>query len=185
MRFWLRNAVVLALAGLFFFVNAAKADSIQLTYTGTGISGILNLTTNSLGGGVFQVTSITGSQNGQSILAMVPTVPWDAYYMPDGSFYAYDNLIYPTSSPLLDSLGLLFNIQGSSTNPANIYWNGTSYMESTYLGGGNFPNDYTWTPLRLSISSVPEPSTLALFGVGMIALGSIIRRTTKKSAASH
>ena len=181
----LRNitrATLLALAAAAVLVCAgpAKADSFQLTYSGIGVNGFMNLTANPLGGGLFQVTSISGTENGTAIAGLVGGSGANYFWLPDGSGYLYDNYLTPGTSPVVSNPGLLFALLGSSY-PENIYWGGSSYLEASYLGGGNFPQDFNIVPINLQVTATPEPSTLALLGAGLFALGGIIKRRLRKN----
>jgi len=177
MKFWLRGGISAAiLAMALVCVGGAKADTIHMNYTGTGISGSMDLVGTLIGGGVYQVTSVSGLENGTVIAGLVGGSGPNYFVLPDGSSFLYDNLINPTGNPALTNPGLLYSLVGA-LYPENIYWGGSSYLLARYVGGGNFPNDFVITPLSIEISKVPEPSTLALFGAGLIALGSIVRRT--------
>ncbi|HUL15293.1 MAG TPA: PEP-CTERM sorting domain-containing protein [Terriglobales bacterium] len=175
------RAVFLALLTTVVLVCAgrANADSFQLTYSGVGVNGFLNLTANPLGGGLFQVTSISGTENGTAIAGMVGGSGANYFWLPDGSGYLYDNYLTPGTSPVVSNPGLLFALLGS-TYPENIYWGGGSYLEASYLGGGNFPQDFNIVPISLQVTATPEPSTLALLGAGLFALGGIIKRRQRK-----
>lgn len=180
MRFWFKGGISFAaVVAAMLCVGAAKADSIHMTYAGTGISGSMDLTGNPIGGGVYQVTSVSGVENGTAIAGLVGGSGPSYFWLPDGSGYLYDNLITPGSDPVFGTPGLLYSLAGGLF-PENIYWGGSSYLLAQYIGGGNFPNDFVITPLSIQVSKAPEPSTLALFGAGLIGLGSIVRRTKNK-----
>jgi hypothetical protein len=176
--------VLLAVLALTLSAAAAKGDSISITYSGTGINGWMSLNGAPLGGGVYQVTSLSGVENGISILGLVGGSGPAYFWLPDGSGYLYDNLVTPASYPIFGYPGLLYQLMGSAY-PQNIYWSGNTYLEASYLGGGNFPQDFQITPISIHVSSVPEPGTLALFGVSLIALGSLLRQTKRKASASN
>src|SRR5262249_33290448 len=152
-------------------------------YTGAGINGWMTLSGTPIGGGVYQITSIAGFENGIAIAGMVGGNGPEYFWLPDGCGYLYDNLMTPASYPIFGYPGLLYQLVGSAY-PQNIYWDTNSYLEASYLGGGNFPNDFKITPISIRVNSVPEPGTLALLGVGMIALGSLIRQGKRKAAAA-
>lgn len=182
MKFWLRGGIsVVALAVALLCVGVANADSIHMNYSSTGISGSMDLIGTAIGSGVYQVTSVSGFENGTAITGLVGGTGPNYFLLPDGSAFLYDNLINPTGNPALTSPGLLYSLVGS-VFPENIYWGGSSYLLAQYIGGGNFPNDFILTPLSIQVYNVPEPSSLALFGAGLIALGSIVRRTKNKFA---
>lgn len=177
MKFWLRGSISAAvLTAALVFVGAAKADTIHMNYTGTGISGSMDLVGTLIGGGVYQITSVSGSENGTAIAGLVGGSGPSYFLLPDGSYFLYDNLVNPAGNPTLTNAGLLYSLVGG-LYPENIYWGGSSYLLAQYIGGGNYPHDFITTPLNVQVSKVPEPSTLALFGAGLIALGSIVRRT--------
>jgi PEP-CTERM motif len=173
------SILALAVATVLVCASPAKADSFQLTYSGFGVNGIMNLTANPLGGGLFQVTSISGTENGTAIAGMVGGNGANYFWLPDGSGYLYDNYLTPGSSPVVSNPGLLFALLGSSY-PENIYWGGNSYLEAGYLGGGNFPQDFNIVPISLQVAATPEPSTLALLGAGLFALGGLIKKRQRK-----
>jgi hypothetical protein len=165
-RFVLTLAVVVLLGG----ASSAYADGFQLTYSGGGLSGILNLTATPEGGGSFLVTSVSGFQNGSPVTGLIAPVASGLIILPDGDGFTYDDLFFPSSNPFLDNAGLLFTIAGLS-EPVNLYSTGTSsYLQSTYIGGGNFPNDFISTPVTLTLVATPEPSTLAMCLVGFLVL---------------
>lgn len=180
MKFWFRGGIsAVALAVALLCAGAAKADSLHMNYSGTGISGSMDLIGTPVGGGVYQVTSVSGLENGTAIAGLVGGSGPNYFWLPDGSGYLYDNLINPTGNPVFTNPGLLYSLVGGLF-PENIYWAGSSYLLAQYIGGGNFPNDFILTPLSIQVQRAPEPSTLALFGAGLIALGSIVRRTKDK-----
>jgi len=116
------------------------------------------------------VTGVSGSQNGSLVTGLVAPVASDLIILPDGDGFTYDDLLFPSSNPILDNAGLLFTIAGLS-EPVNLYSTGSSsYMQSTYIGGGNFPNDFISTPVTLTLVATPEPSALAMCLLGFLVL---------------
>lgn len=90
--------------------------------------------------------------------------------LPGRDGFTYDYLLFPTSNPILDNTGLLFTIDGLS-EPVNLYSNGTSsYLQSIYIGGENFPNNFINTPVALRPIGTPEPFVLAMFLMGFLVL---------------
>src|ERR1700690_1730701 len=178
-----RLVITLALVVLLGGASSAYADSFQLTYSGGGLNGILNLTATPEGGGSYLVTSISGVQNGSLVTGLIAPVASGLIILPDGDGFTYDNLLFAGSNTILDNAGLLFTIAGLS-QPVNLYSVGTSsYMQSTYTGVGgswSFPNDFDSTPVRLALVTTPEPSTLALCLMGFLVL---ILRSSRKLLA--
>lgn len=177
---WVGYLVALVAATLLVCAAPAKADSFQMTYSGTGINGFMNLTGNSLGGGLYEVTSVSGTENGTAIAGLVGGHGANYFWLPDGSGYLYDNYMTPGSSPVFSNPGLLFALVGDLF-PENIYWDGTSYVEASYHGGGNFPADFNIVPINLQVTATPEPSTLALLGAGLFVLGGALKKKLRKS----
>jgi hypothetical protein len=188
-----KRAVIGGLAALALLVLAvgANADSFQLTYSGTNISGSATLTATPDGGGVYTVTAITGWQilNGsfETITGLMPLSGGGAttFFEPDSSFVIYDNLIYLTSSPQVDVDGLFFKVSGQ-TQAVNLCSNpgcgnpGTPYAEDIWVGsGGNEIANHAYQDYAissLSIVKTPEPSVLILLGSGLAVLFLFNRR---------
>lgn len=176
---WLGYLTVLAAATLLVCAAPAKADSFQMSYSGSGVNGFMNLTGNPLGGGLYAVTSVGGTENGTAISGLVGGNGANYFWLPDGSGYLYDNYMTPGSSPVFSNPGLLFALAGNSF-PENIYWDGSEYVEASYLGGGNFPSDFNIVPISLKVTAVPEPSTLALLSAGLLVMGLGLRKGLRK-----
>jgi len=164
--------------------SAAHADSLQLTLGG-GLTGVLNLTVTSNGGGSYLVTGISGSEKisgttyatGQVIAPNGTGVYW---FPPPAGGFTYDDLIFPSSNTIFDNGGLLFTL-ASSTGPIyeNLYSIGTStYLQSAFLNNGApFPWDFSYVPVTLSVSKLvatPEPSSLLLCLAGLAFLGGLL-----------
>jgi hypothetical protein len=188
------RCVVIAFAALvvLFCGTSAWADTFTLKYSGVGITGNINLTASSIGGGDEEVTSISGSQTiGATLEAisgiLLPTpvdgtyngVNFAAYSIGGIVEYTYDDLIIPGQTPPLDAFGLVFSAAGLSgdvnlcaegSNPYSVC--GTSadpYWELTASG-----QEYGIT--SLSLVQTPEPSTVLLVGFGLAALFFVARR---------
>jgi hypothetical protein len=89
----------------FAFDAPAHADLFDWSYTGTGISGSGTITAtflNSTNGGTFQVTHMTGTANGTTIVDVLPP----------GGYSFNDNLLFPNASAELDFAGLAFTVAG-------------------------------------------------------------------------
>ena len=69
-----------------------------------------------------------------------------------------------------------------SFSGTNMHFEGTGngfQIQSSSLGNGSIPNHSMSAPFRMSSIDVPEPSTLAIFALGLLGLAS--RRFMKKS----
>jgi hypothetical protein len=170
-----------AMAVLLVSAPSALADTFQFSYSGSGVSvsGLLNATP--VGGGMYIVTSISGTRNGQPITGLFPCSPIPPATYCANYGYNYDNLFFPTAAAQFDLHGLVFGVQGL-TNPINLYWEDRIptpvYMELTWVATGGTPSRlYTYTPVDFStVAVVPEPSTVLLFGSGLLAVAGAIRR---------
>jgi hypothetical protein len=171
-RFALGAAVLLMTA-------AAQATSINWAFSYTGAaSGSGLLTTDPLSGGFYTITGISGTGTGGTILALLPA--GNDPVSCSGGCLISDNKLFP-GSPALDFYGFTFH---TAVDDFNIYYDSGSYYDlslktwQTHCSTGCSGSDSNAIAARISFSlfQVPEPATLALFGLGVLALGVARRR---------
>lgn len=170
-----KHALVLV-ALLLFFASGAVADQVfDLTASGPGTSISLQLDGTLIGSGVYDITSVlSGTIDGYSV-TLLPTTPpitasnpYDTSGVVNGWLIEYDNLLY-LNAPYVDYYGLGFNVAtGGAGTLANLYYSG-GYL---YAELGDNPPSQEYVDVTL----VPEPGTLALLCVGLLALGALVTR---------
>jgi hypothetical protein len=162
------SAIRATAIGLALAVASAHADTTwQWSYSGSGISaaGSLVASDSMDADGFQQILSITGSRNGDPIVALYPT----GSAIPDNVPYPVDNLIRLQGPAQLSVKGFGYTLaSGAHANPyygdflsppgyAEVFTTGTTLISEL--------------PVRFSASPVPEPSTLALALCGLGAVG--------------
>ena len=144
----------------------ASASVVSFSY-GDGLTlAAQGMLVGTLSGNVFTAISATGTYNGRPISLVSTGV--------DGAFI-YDNWVYMPAAPqFLDLEGLVFNVAGlgdvnlcAGTGCAGF----AGYTNISNFGGYQFTN-LTYA----EFSSAPEPSTLVMFGSGIIGLAGGLRR---------
>jgi hypothetical protein len=189
-RFWGLGVLVI-LALLLTGVGQAKADYFfDFTFTGDSVSGSGELTATSNGDGTYTAVigfaTITASigiiTNGDSLVLVAnpnaPSATTTAVFSVAGlgSFTCtYDDQLSPASNPLITNAGLLFSTSDLNTPYVNIY----SYAASTYAVFPYASGTYD-TPVNFTLSAaVPEPATLFIYGLGLVALAAFRMRSRK------
>jgi|SwirhirootsSR2_FD_contig_21_1702631_length_644_multi_5_in_0_out_0_1 hypothetical protein len=156
--------------------QVAAADSFTFSFFGSAGSNATGyVVANSLGGnqylavsGWLNVTSGAGAGLYSLLIPGGPTI----FYSPSGSFYV-DDIFYDPGNPFVDDAGLLFS---DGTREANFWGVGPDVYE---LGVWD-PKIGTYSVLETgkgtATHGVPEPSSLILTGLGVLAAGLIQRR---------
>lgn len=130
------------------------------------------------GNGTFTVTSASGFFDSDPIV-LIPGSGTSPY-----GLFNYDNLLFPTGNPLLDSGGLLFsdtvtgaelNIWGTGAFPPSFY--------STYTGlNGGWPLQDTQSVFTLT-GSIPEPGTWCLLAMGLALTAGFELRNRRRNSS--
>jgi hypothetical protein len=134
-----------------------------------------------IGGGVYDVTSITGTRNGVAVTGL-------AVYAGE------DNEVY-TTPPYVDYPGLAYSVVGGSV--FNVYYD-TSTSDSYACGAAGYceigpgvagttglgpPVDSIGPVATFTLTVVPEPASWAMIMLGFAALGFASYRASRKSVA--
>jgi hypothetical protein len=175
----MRNSLIAAVALAALTIGSAHATEFDFTYTGSdGLAGVVQVFGNEIAPNNYMITSgtdvLTGGNTAyDGTFTLIPDTagfaPNDSNYLlsPNGDFY-YDNMVTTAAGvATVDYWGLLFGDHAG--NEVNLYSNNGQYIDYYNTAQVN-------EPVTIGNVSVPEPASVAMFGLGLLGLGLIRRR---------
>ena len=154
-----RFSAVLILLGC---AQSLYADTTyNFSFDGSGITASGSVTAALQFGDEYLVTSLSGTQNGDAMTLLPPL-----------GYAGNDNLFF-TSAPFLDSAGVSFSAGGIDYN---VYFYGGTYYDCSTPVTCFYGDGVPLTSGSLSLTPIPEPGTLVLFGTGLLGFAGILRR---------
>ena len=154
----------------------ARADTIWLwSYAGNGVAASGNFTTTDTpdGLGFYQIVSITGSRNGDTITGLSPT----GFAIPGNEPFIIDNLIRVGGPGQVTVEGFGYSLaSGAHANP----YYADFLSPPTYSEVFTHDTLFSEVPVSFSASPVPEPTAIALIVSGLFGMA-ILRRLSARA----
>lgn len=172
-----KSFLALSLVAALAFIPSAFAETINLNFTGGGVTAVGTLD-GTLNGNIFTPTSANLNFTGGTFTGLgtlVPNVGSDpggattTIGVGGGTNFTFDNVFTLGSGQQLDNLGAVFAVGGGYVN---LWGNSASDYE---LFEGNYLGDYHGS-LSTSMAPTPEPSSIVLLGTGILGAAGIVRR---------
>ncbi len=191
---------MLWIAGLMLAATAGQVQGgpIVVSYIVTGSAGNYDLdfsVTNNIPANPSMGAYLFGVELSARNIIASPSAAWDENHVLtwDNSSYGgsstiYNNIWYETSYTQILPGSTLSGFKVHVTDlvaPTSVKWFAFGYGGSEYLGGDNFylPNNPAFEGVASSTTAVPEPSSIAMLGIGAIGLFARRRRQQMKLAA--
>ncbi len=163
-RFTKYVLAALALIGA-FSVQQASATAWNWSYSGSGVTAGGSLLTSDApdADGYYQILSIAGNRNGDSIVDLYPA----RSAIPGNEPYAIDNLIRISGSDQITLEGFGYSLaSGAHANPFFADFLSPPTYSEVFTQGSTFSEQ----PISFNAAPVPEPSAIALVVSGLIAV---------------
>jgi hypothetical protein len=175
----------LVLAALPCSSALASPVYFDFSFNGPVFSGSGEFVTQALGGGEYQIENINGSVNGTAITGLLPdgSYPKGLGEVPNDNILIYPGTFGINSPSYFDDAGVSFTV-GTKNSAFDVNLNDTWFFENAVAGKGNsWENNIELDCVTVSLatpppagSPVPEPSSLMLFGTGLLAAAGAFRR---------
>ena len=154
--------------------NRCHANVFEWTLTGAD-QGFGTIATGAPEDGGVAIVGFTGTIDGETIEGLQGGTPGSPTSSSTGAF-AYDNILFPGTTRLLDDSGLLFRIAGQE---GNLWGNGGGYGYATAVCGNCIAlsreaDSFAIVPLPADPTAdsqdLPEPAAVTLLGAGLLGL---------------
>ena len=186
-----------------FATSPAKASPVVFDFSYSGnlqgnvISGFGTITATDNGGGSYTAVSGSGTSTEAGALTLLAPGTYINTLSPSVNLGPSDNLLFPSSNPLLTGNGLVFQGTAPPLDPNSVYlsiWANGPGNYSYFNNYDSFPNsnDYYNTGSNTfelsfastSLAATPLPAALPLFASGLGALGLLGWRRKRKAQAA-